>query len=359
MDRSVARNLRLGVVTALGVVALVGCGSGGPDDAGGSAAFPELRGPYLGQGRPGSVPEVFAPGIVSTGLAERDVAVMPDGSEMYFGVTLGRSGTATIVGTRMVDGRWTRPEVVPWANDPRQLNLEPHISPDGSRLLFISNRPRQAGDYGAGAVEAEEDIWVMDRDGDGWGRPYNLGPPVNTEGAEYFPSTTLDGTLYFTRRLPGERVEALYRARLVDGRYAEPERLPEQVNGSPTQFNACVAPDESFVIVCGLGRDDSFGSVDYYVSFRSADDSWVGPINLGELINSRGGEEYSPSMTADGSILFFMATRPQLGEARLTLDRLHEMNRRPQGWVSDIYWVDASFIDSLRPEREVPAEPAG
>jgi hypothetical protein len=335
---------------------MVGCG-GGCDEEREVAAFPELQGPYLGQGRPGSVPEVFAPGIVSTGLAERDVAVTPDGMEMYFGVTLGRSGTTTIVGTRVVDGLWTRAEVVPWANDPGQMNLEPHVSPDGSRLLFMSNRPRQGGE--GAEVEADEDIWAMDRVGEGWGEPYNLGPPVNTEGGEYFPSTTRDGTLYFTRRMPGERVEAIYRARLVDGQYAEPERLPEEVNGSPTQFNACVAPDESYVIVCGLGREDSVGSVDYYVSFRSEDGSWSGPINLGELVNTESGEEYSPSITADGRILFFMATRPELGEAELTMDRLQEMSRRPRGWTSDIYWVDASFIERLRPQVPVRATPDG
>ena len=52
-------------------------------------AFPELRGPYLGQEPPGLEPEIFAPGIVSTGLATRDIAITPDGGELYFSVTLG------------------------------------------------------------------------------------------------------------------------------------------------------------------------------------------------------------------------------------------------------------------------------
>jgi hypothetical protein len=85
----------------------------------------------------------------------------------------------------------------------------------------------------------------------------------------------------------------------------------------------------------------------------------VGPINLGELINTESGEEYSPSITPDGSILFFMATRPGLGEARLTMERLQEMSRRPRGWTSDIDWVDAGFIEGLRPQAPVSAAPAG
>jgi hypothetical protein len=37
--------------------------------------FPKLTGPYLGQKPPGMKPEIFAPGIVSTGMYERDMAV--------------------------------------------------------------------------------------------------------------------------------------------------------------------------------------------------------------------------------------------------------------------------------------------
>ena len=49
-----------------------------------STNFPELRGPYLGQELPGLEPRLFAPGAVSTGLATRDVAMTPDGDELFF-----------------------------------------------------------------------------------------------------------------------------------------------------------------------------------------------------------------------------------------------------------------------------------
>ena len=45
------------------------------DDVETVSAFAELRGPYLGQEPPGLEPQIFAPGIVSTGLATRDVAL--------------------------------------------------------------------------------------------------------------------------------------------------------------------------------------------------------------------------------------------------------------------------------------------
>jgi len=91
--------------------------------------FPDLSGPYLGQMLPDSVPELFAPGVVSTGMFTCDVAISPDGKEIYF--------------------------------------------------------------------------WVVERNAEGWGYPQNLGEPVNTDGGEFFPSLTNEGTLYFTRNEKG------------------------------------------------------------------------------------------------------------------------------------------------------------
>ena len=102
----------------------------------------------------------------------------PDGTEMYFGVYTGNYAITTIMYSKQVDGRWTRPEVAPFARDPEYTYLEPHISPDGKRFFFLSDKPREEGG------EKNEDIWVMDRTEDGWGEPYNLGEPVSTEAQE-------------------------------------------------------------------------------------------------------------------------------------------------------------------------------
>ncbi len=192
----------------------------------------------------------------------------------------------------------------------------------------------------------------MDREDDGWGEPYNLGPPVNSESPEYFPSVTADGSLYFTRE--GEdRVSATYRSRLVGGVYAEPELLGPEVNCGSNRFNVYVSPDETFVIVPVLGREDSLGGVDYYVVFRSEDDTWSEPINMGEAINQPEGRELSASLSPDGKYLFFMTSRAG-GDARLPLTArsisdLLEISTRPGQGSSDIWWVSAEIIERLRP----------
>ena len=45
----------------------------------------KLKGPYLGMKPPGKVPELFAPGIVSTLFHEHSfLSFSPDGSEIYW-----------------------------------------------------------------------------------------------------------------------------------------------------------------------------------------------------------------------------------------------------------------------------------
>ncbi|NJD17995.1 MAG: hypothetical protein FIA95_01735, partial [Gemmatimonadetes bacterium] len=222
-----------------------------------AGAFPRLTGDWLGQQPPGDEPVLFAPGIVSTGMYTRDVAMTPDGSEIYFGVLLGRF-TAILV-TRRVAGVWTEPEVAPFSRDSRYFNLEPAISPDGKRFMFLSSRVAAGRDPTPGEIRnwTNQDIWVMDREGDGWGESYNLGPPVNTAGAEFFPSLTRDGTLYFTRGSEDGRESTIWRSRLVDCSYQEPEKLGPEVNSTASQFNAFIAPDESYLILSTAGRPDT------------------------------------------------------------------------------------------------------
>lgn len=309
-------------------------------------------GDYVGQAQPGDSAQLFAPGFVTTGIYTRDVAMTPDGSEFYFGVLLGP--VAAIVEThRGIDGAWTEPEVASFSRDSRFFNLEPAIAPDGQRFLFLSTRVEGREP----TVEeirtwSNQDIWAMDREGDRWGAPYNLGPPVNSEEAEFFPSLTRDGTLYFTRGLGGGEESYIYRSRLENGRYREPERLGPEVNSTANQFNAFIAPDERYLIVCTGGRDDSLGGTDYYVVFRSSDDRWSEPINLGDRVNSPGSGEFSPYVSPDGKYFFFMSTRQGARDRipdTLTWDYVRRYRMLPEIGNAGIYWIDASFIEELRP----------
>ncbi len=324
-----------------------GCGAPPSEDT-----FPVLTGDYFGQALPESGPELFAPGLVSTGLLTRDLTMTPDGREIYYCVAMGGFRVTAIMVTKLVDGRWTRPEVAPFSARAGWANLEPCISPDGQQFFFMSDRPVTDEDPG------NADIWVMDREGDRWGTPRNLGAPINTPGEEYYPSVTHDGTLYFTRADPETRVDHIYRSRLVGGEYQEAEMLPEQVNCGRNRFNAWVAADESFIIVPTVGMEDTLGGVDYYISFRDDDDHWTDPLNMGDRVNSSDGREWSASVSPDGQYLFFMSARaPDLDETvPMDYARIQDLQDSPANGNANIYWMSASVINELREQVSQPKD---
>ncbi len=301
--------------------------------------------PYLGQTPPGQVPVLFAPGIVNTGLHTRDFTMSPDGRELYFVVIVGQYKLSYIVGCRFENGRWGEPEVVAGLDKPGIHYIEPHISPDGQKFFFASNLPAPGKVF----AERDEDIWVMERSGSGWGQARNLGAPVNTAGGEFFPSTTRDGTLYFTGPEKEGGGECIYRSRFINGGYSQPERLPEQINAGKARYNAYFSPDDRLAIVPIYGHKANPNGVDYYVVFHNSDDSWSEPVNLGPLINTADNEEHSASLSPDGKYLFFMSPRlPAQTPERIDFSYLRRMRTTVPNGNPSIWWVEAAFLEKLR-----------
>ncbi len=296
---------------------------------------------YLGQTAPGNEPELFAPGLISDGFNNRDIAITKDGSEIYYAVNLRNFDIATIMYVRLEKGKWSEPEVAPFARNQNFKYLEPSISPDGTKFFYVSSAKNSNNN---------NDIWVMNKKEKGWSKPVKLGKNINTSVSETFPTLTNDGTLYFSRAAENPQIEHIYRSRLVNGKYTEAEKLPDNVNSGKTQFNAFIAPDESYIIVSVYGREDSIGSIDYYIIFRNPDDKWSQPINMGEKINTKSGQEYSAYVSRDEKYLFFMSSRLPEKHSEQKEYSYELLNGSPKNGNSDIYWIDASIIEQLRPD---------
>lgn len=330
----------------LWVALFISCSST-PEPTKTETSFPDLSGPYLGQALPDSVPELFAPGVVSTGMFTRDVAISSDEKEIYFCIAIGNYTYSTILYTKEVDGKWIAPEIVPFSGGPGVMDFEPALSADGSKLYFLSNRPD--GDEPVG----DQDIWMVERTTGDWGVPQNLGEPVNTDGGEFFPSVTSDGTLYFTRNEKGSRLNQIFRSRWEDGAFLEPELLPAQVNCGTNRYNAFVAPDESYMIVPAVGMPDAYDGVDYYMVFRDENDNWSEPVNMGAEVNLDNARGWSPYVSPDGKQFFFMATRTnEIGEADWSYENLKTLYNSPGNGKADIYWVDAGFFRILKEKAQ-------
>lgn len=305
---------------------------------------PAISGDYLGQTAPGLIPELFAPGLVCTGLEQRDAAWAPDGREFFYSHGGPRSA---IVRWQRRDGRWRGPQIAGFSglfND-----IEPAFGWDGSRLYFASNRPRDDGTE----MRPDYDIWYVERQNDGWSAPTLAPEPVTSEHDEFYPSLTRDGVLYFTgQRENGFGAEDIWRAPPRNGGWGEPECLPAEVNSAGFEFNAFVAPDESYLLFTSWQRAEAYGGGDLYVAFRDPDGSWHEAVNLGPEVNTPA-LEYCPFVTADGRWLFFSrkgaAGNVHPTDRPLDLAEFMAWTDAPGNGQGDIYWVDAAVIDRLRP----------
>ncbi|MEO1244220.1 MAG: polysaccharide deacetylase family protein [Pseudomonadota bacterium] len=273
---------------------------------------------YLSASPPGNEPTVFAPGKVSRSDAyEYGSVFSASGTEAFFGVDVGER--AEIRTTRLEDGEWKTPEVV--LADPVFTYGDPFLSLDGSRLYFISNRPREGG-----FEPADFDIWYVDRRQDGWSEPVNLGAPINTPANEYYVSLTDDGHLAFAsnRGAGGQRNFDVYvAAPKDDGGYYPPQRLPDSVNSPAYEADPFIAHDGSYLIF-GATRRDGSGRGDLYISFKDEEGEWSEAVSMGPRINTQH-HELCPYVSRDGRYLFYTSNE-------------------------DIRWLDAAVIDELRQE---------
>src|SRR5664279_3235200 len=87
---------------------------------------------------------LFGPGIVSDGFSNRDMAISPDGNDLYYTLQWSYGLFSVILHSTKINGEWTRPETASFSG--RFNDLEPAYSPDGQKLFFTSNRPLRTSD---------------------------------------------------------------------------------------------------------------------------------------------------------------------------------------------------------------------
>jgi len=313
-------------------------------DAGGSGGqFPVPNGPYLGQKPPGQLPQLFAPGIVSTGMDDLNAVFAADATEFFFTVKLPVRGRHVMLTMKQKGGRWSAPTVLAFSG--QYSDADPALAPDGNTLYFASTRPLKAG-----APEKDWDVWAVDRAAGGWGTPRRLDAPVNSPAMELYPSMAGDGTLYFSSsRAAGTKAGGIFRAAPAAPLYPHAEVFDERIVSEYGGGDVFIAPDQAMIIFSS-GRAGGYGNSDLYVSFRREDRSWTAPQNLGPAVNSPY-QEYCPSVSPDGKYFFFSSyKRPEDASVPTmrSLDDILRMYRQPYNGAGDVYWVDAAVIHALK-----------
>jgi hypothetical protein len=312
---------------------------------------PFLQGPYLGMPPPGDVPELFAPGIVSDAYNQHSGAVFTlDGNELFWSTVINEGRTPRIVvilHMEQENGVWTQPELAPF--NLATYNHINSVSPDGKRLYFFSEQSEQPSK-----------AWVVDKTDKGWGEPRLLRPTSIDSPGLYANEVheARSGNLYLYGHLdtlPGGK--GIVRSRFVEGEYQKYESLGPNVNfphNDPyPNHSPTVDPDERFVIFVSR-RPGGFGTQDLYISYRQPDGTWGPAINLGPEINTIGVGNSWPQLSPDGKFLFFVNyAKPynenDINEKKYSYAELIAIQESILNGWGNIYWVDTSFVEKLKP----------
>lgn len=188
------------------------------------------------------------------------------------------------------------------------------VTIDGHWLYFVSNRP---DDPNGVRAYGNQDIFVSHRkdkdDPTGWETPVNLGPYVNTTAAENGPSIFEDEAsgqivMYFTRIVSGKY--KIFQTELLDKDNPGPETLVPGLNvAGANDWHTFVRRKDGLEVIFASDRGGLSAS-DLFVATRPTISSpWSTPVNLGPLVNSPTRQEARPSLSWDGTTLYFWTDR--------------------------------------------------
>ncbi|MBN1620186.1 PD40 domain-containing protein [candidate division WOR-3 bacterium] len=246
--------------------------------------------------------EIFAEGIISTDLYERDIAISPKGDEIIFTLCDYKRSKMCLVRIVKIGDVWSNREILDFSG--QYDDIEPCFSADGIKLYFASNRPMDSD-----TARTDFNIWVSKRSDFSWSEPEPLPSAVNTEHDEFYPSVSRYGNLYFTSsRENGVGSEDIFVSNYVDGIYSDPEPLDTSINTPIYEFNAFISPDEDLIIFSSFGRDDGFGGGDLYYSTKDETGNWIPSQNMGDLVNSEY-LDYCPFVDVHRKNFYFTSER--------------------------------------------------
>jgi Tol biopolymer transport system component len=248
-----------------------------------------------------SMPQLWTPAAVSTEGYEASPTFTPNGREMYY---IGASSTFSafrILVSRCEAGRWSPGRPVLFAAPAPTIEADPFITPDGSKLYFVSARHDPKNE--------DFDIYYVDRLGDGaWGAPVHLPYPVNSPTSELLPRLDRWGRLYFGSARPGGFGQSdIYTAIEVTPGQWRVENLGAPISTAANEYEAEVSRDGNSLVVVADRGDRS-----HLYRYRKAKDGWV---EVGRIPARPDVFQVGPVLSPHGErLLFAQAHEERSGE---------------------------------------------
>jgi len=182
--------------------------------------------------------------------------------------------------------------------------LSPKISPDG-KTLFITRYPENNN--------GKNNIWVSYLQANGkWTLASNIGTPLNVPGySTSVQSVTPDGNTillsnlykYFDGSVSGGGCSISSRQR---GGWAFPkQQIIEKYENNNQYVNYFLSNSGKFLLMA-IEKKKGLGEKDIWVSFQTSDNNWSVPLNLGNVVNTKG-DEFGPFLASDEKTLYYVS----------------------------------------------------
>lgn len=293
----------------------------------------------------GAAPQIFAPGIISGPANDPSPAFTPDGNTVFF--TRSNSSQSTILVSQLSGEIWSKPQIAPFSGEWR--DLEPTMAPDGSFLIFVSNRPAKDqgkpldGFYnGAAQTSRGGNLWRVDRTSSGWSDPHRLSDIVNSNTSIYSPSIAADGSIYFMQPTGTKTKFHLFRAQFSRGTFATPLAVPVSAGEDIGDFDPAVAPDESFMVFSSVRMADKGTSL--FIALKR-NGGWTTPQYMGDVVSIPQSGSIEARLGPDRRTLYFSNSyvdpalpRQDRAESDKGLERMAEWN----DGLANIWYVSLS-----------------
>jgi len=198
----------------------------------------------------------------------------------------------------------------------------PSITADGQTMMFTRQSYGPSGTLNRAAFQ--EDFYVSFLSDTGWMVAFNAGTPLNTphnEGAQTLSSS--GNYMYFTAcdRPGGLGSCDIYFSAYNDGKWSVPYNLGSPVNTPSWESTPSISADGT-ILFFSSSRAGGYGGKDIWYSVMNEGGTWKNPVNLGEVINTAG-DEMSPFIHFDGHSLYFASNgRPGMGGMDIYLTRM-------------------------------------
>jgi outer membrane protein OmpA-like peptidoglycan-associated protein/tetratricopeptide (TPR) repeat protein len=197
---------------------------------------------------------------INTPQNEGAQTITPDGMYLFF-TGCNREdgmGSCDLYVSHKNGNDWDKPFNLGAVVNSSSWDSQPAVTPDGGTLYFVSNRPGGLGGY---------DIWKTTLNAGGeWTRPENLGPDINTPYDENTPFVHPDGkTLYFSSDgWPGlGNMDIYFSRKQENGTWGKPVNIGYPINTFSEETGLMVSPDGLQGMFSSVLKG-GFGDMDIY-----------------------------------------------------------------------------------------------